>query len=179
MTDAGATPVRCAYDGERCVRCGESFLDQIIRGTDTQPCRGRLFTGAVRAAGERAPRILVTGSRDWADVGIIQRALAEAWDRLGRPDDATLVQGECHLGGADRIAADTWRAWGYPVEGHPAERGPDGRVLGPERNARMVALGADLCLAFPLPASRGTRNCMALARAAGIPVYEYAPTATT
>ena len=83
------------------------------------------------------------------------------------------------VGGADRIAADTWRAWGYPVEGHPAERGPDGRVLGPERNARMVALGADLCLAFPLPASRGTRNCMALARAAGIPVYEYAPTATT
>ena len=62
------------------------------------------------------------------------------------------------------------------MEGHPAEwRG--GRLCGPERNAHMVSLGADLCLAFPLPSSRGTRNCMRLAREAGIPVYVYEPTA--
>lgn len=128
-----------------------------------------------RADENDAPRILVTGSRDWTDTETIRRALSEAWHRLGRPHDAVLVQGECHLGGADKIAADTWRTWGYPVEGHPAGRGPGGRVLGPERNARMVALGADLCLAFPLPSSRGTRNCMRLAREAGIPVYIFPP----
>jgi len=124
---------------------------------------------------ERAQRILVTGSRDWTDAETIRRALSEAWHKLGRPRDAVLVQGECHLGGADKIAADTWAGWGYPVEGHPAERDANGRVLGPERNARMVALGADLCLAFPLPSSRGTRNCMRLAREAGIPVLVYSP----
>lgn len=127
-------------------------------------------------SGDVAPkRILVTGSRDWVDEAVVRGALSEAWNDLGRPTNAVLVQGECHLGGADKIAADTWRGWGFPVEGHPAERGPDGRVLGPERNARMVALGADLCLAFPLPSSRGTKNCMRLAREAGIAVRVYSP----
>ena len=125
-------------------------------------------------AGEReagpAPRILVTGSRDWADRGAVIDALWEAWIDLGRRGDTVLVQGECHLGGADLIAKDVWEQCGLPVESHPAEMGPDGHVLGPERNARMVALGADLCLAFPLPSSRGTKNCMRLAREAGIPV---------
>lgn len=123
---------------------------------------------------EKGPRrILVTGSRDWSDEQIIRSALSLAWHDLGKPADAVLVQGECHLGGADKIAADTWSGWGYPIEGHPAERDANGRILGPERNARMVALGADLCLAFPLPSSRGTRNCMRLAREAGIPVRIY------
>ncbi len=120
----------------------------------------------------RPPRILVTGSRDWTDVNVVSRALDRAWRDLGSRLDAVLVQGECHLGGADAIAADLWRLWGRPVEGHPAEFGPDGHVLGPKRNAHMVSLGADICLAFPLASSRGTRNCMRLAREAGIPVRE-------
>lgn len=120
-------------------------------------------------------RILVTGSRDWTDRQTITNALDEAWWDLGNPDNAVLVNGECHLGGADKIAADIWRSWGYPVEGHPAERSPDGKLLGPERNARMVELGADICLAFPLPSSRGTNNCIRLAREAGIPVRSYSP----
>lgn len=130
---------------------------------------------ANQAAKKAVKRILVTGSRDWTDEATVRRALSWAWDTLGRPHDAVLVQGECHLGGADKIAADTWAGWGFPVEGHPAEMGPDGRVLGPERNARMVALGADICLAFPLPSSRGTRNCMRLAREAGMEVRVFSP----
>ncbi len=120
-------------------------------------------------------RILVTGSRDWTDRNVVRTALVDAWIELGRPMNAVLVQGECHLGGADQIAAEIWRGWGYPVEGHPAEMGPDGHVLGPKRNAHMVSLGADVCLAFPLPSSRGTKNCMRLAREAGIPVREFSP----
>ena len=119
-------------------------------------------------------RILVTGSRDWTDMETIRGALSEAWHLLGQPSDAVLVQGECHLGGADKIAAYIWSGWGYEVEGHPAEVGPNGHVLGPKRNAEMVALGADVCLAFPLPSSRGTKNCMRLAREAGIPLRVYA-----
>lgn len=118
-------------------------------------------------------RILVTGSRDWTDRETIDRALWLAWTDLGASRDTVLVQGECHLGGADLIAKDIWESHGLPIESHPAQFGPGGRVLGPERNARMVALGADLCLAFPLPSSRGTRNCMRLAREAGIPVRIY------
>lgn len=115
-------------------------------------------------------RILVTGSRDWTDRDTIARALFAAWLDLDRPVDAVLVHGACHLGGADTIAAEIWAKQGYPVDPHPAKRDPvTGRILGPQRNAQMVALGADLCLAFPLPSSRGTRNCIRLAREAGIP----------
>jgi hypothetical protein len=124
-----------------------------------------------------APRILVTGSRDWTNEGAIVDALADAWRELGHNRGTVLVQGECHLGGADLLAKRVWEAWGMPVESHPAEMGPDGHVLGPKRNAHMVSLGADLCLAFPLPSSRGTRNCMRLAREAGIPVRVIQPAA--
>jgi len=117
-------------------------------------------------------RILITGSRDWTDVQTIEAALLQALNDLG---DAVLVQGECPYGGADAIAKDFWTGLGRPVEGHPAERTSSGRILGTQRNAKMVSLGADLCLAFPLPSSRGTYNCMRLAREAGIPVRVFRP----
>ena len=121
-------------------------------------------------------RILITGSRDWTDVGTIRRALRSALAELPLlMEPPVLVHGACHLGGADIIARDIWRSWGLPDEPHPAERDANGRVLGPERNARMVSLGAEVCLAFPLPGSRGTRNCMRLAREAGIPVKVFTP----
>ena len=41
----------------------------------------------------------------------------------------------------------------------------------------MVDLGADVCLAFPLGESRGTRDCMRRASEAGIPVIDYDPAA--
>lgn len=123
----------------------------------------------------KAPRVLVTGSRDWVDRKAVHDALWQAWADLGSHTRAVLVQGECHLGGADLIAKQVWESWGLPVEGHPAEMGPDGHVLGPKRNEHMVSLGADICLAFLLPSSRGTRNCMRLAREAGIPVRVIEP----
>jgi hypothetical protein len=43
---------------------------------------------------------------------------------------------------------------------------------GPRRNAEMVARGADSMLAFPTGPSYGTRNCMRLAKNAGIHVTE-------
>jgi hypothetical protein len=108
-------------------------------------------------------RVLVTGWRDWPEecAYLIDDALSGAlW--LARETDAQLVvvHGDCPYGGVD-LYADRWaKRWGIAVEPHPAERGPKGQILGPERNSRMVALGADLCLAFPGPQSRGTWDCM-------------------
>lgn len=121
-------------------------------------------------------RILVTGSRHWTDRQTIDDALFRAYLELTEDgSDVVLVHGACHLGGADIIARDIWRSHGLRDEPHPAERGPGGHVLGPARNKRMVDLGADVCLAFPLADSRGTYNCMRYAHQAGIPVRTYEP----
>jgi len=120
-------------------------------------------------------RILITGSRDWADKNAIARALIWAigqqpalivpdvhgpqclWDRI------TVVHGAAR--GAGTIAATIATAWGMHVEPHPADWDRYGRSAGYRRNAEM--------LAFPLEASRGTRMCMGLARDAGIRVVDW------
>jgi hypothetical protein len=116
--------------------------------------------------------------------------LARARAELG--DDTVLVHGEAR--GADRTAAWIWRGtWRLPVEAHPvnwtapcrAECKPSHRrakflgapkvcpAAGMYRNADMVALGADLCLAFILDQSAGATKCAGLARAAGITVRPF------
>jgi hypothetical protein len=121
-------------------------------------------------------RVLVTGSRDWTN----QKAVVEAM--LAARDDTTLsgdgpmvlVHGACPTG-ADAIADHFARMWGWEIERHPADWEQFGRAAGPIRNADMARAGADVCLAFPLPGSRGTMNCMREARSAGIPVREIKP----
>lgn len=115
-------------------------------------------------------RILVTGSRNWTNRDAILATLFEVWAEWGHPRDAVLVSGACPTG-ADRIAEEIWGDFlGYPVERHPADWDRHGKAAGPIRNQEMVDLRADICLAFPLPDSRGTRHCMEAARRAGIPV---------
>jgi hypothetical protein len=103
------------------------------------------------------------------------------------PGPHTLVHGDAD--GADQIAAQAAGFLGWATEPHPADwTGPcrdtcrpghretrrDGveycPTAGNYRNARMVALGADVCVAAPLPGSRGTWDCVRRAKAAGIPV---------
>lgn len=123
-------------------------------------------------------RILVTGSRDWPSEGMVRDAiLGVIGGRLSH--DITIVHGHCPTGAdlhADRVA---W--WlGTKPERHSADWSR-GRKAGPERNAAMVAMGADLCLAFigdctsprctkpgPHP-SHGASGCADLAERAGIP----------
>lgn len=120
-------------------------------------------------------RILITGSREWTDTDAIITALSNAWHQFGKPDDAVLVSGACPTG-ADAIAEAVWGGmWSYPVERHPADWETHGKAAGPLRNQQMVDLGADVCLAFPLPGSRGTKHCMAAAEKAGIPIRVYKP----
>lgn len=111
-------------------------------------------------------RLLVTGSRTFADRVLVTDALAWGWRELGSDPACVLVHGGAR--GLDTLAADVWGAHALECEAHPADWARFGRSAGHRRNAEMVALGADLCLAFPLGASRGTRGCMALAERAGI-----------
>lgn len=114
-------------------------------------------------------RILVTGSRTWDDGDTICAALLEAWYDAGSPADAVLVSGNCPKG-ADRIAEEFW---GLTIELHPAGWNRHGKRAGFVRNAEMVALGADVCLAFIRDGSAGATMTAALAESAGIPTRRF------
>lgn len=133
-------------------------------------------------------RVLVTGSREWTDVATLERVLTEIAARWGQ---FVLIQGD-NPNGADALA----KAWairnGFPHEDVPADwerecdeacahrpRSRGGEPYCPRgghlRNQEMVDRGADLCVAFPLPGSRGTPDCVRRARDADIPVVEFEP----
>jgi hypothetical protein len=113
-------------------------------------------------------RILVTGSRTWDDALVLAAALAEA----AQDEPVTVVHGACPSG-ADRLADVIATATGWTVERHPARWGELGKRAGFVRNAHMVNLGADVCLAFIRDGSRGASHTAALAEDAGIRTVRY------
>lgn len=126
-------------------------------------------------AESRPFRVLVTGSRTWDDEMAIGYVLSEI---LFHNRTMVLVHGACPTG-ADKIA-DEWAAarnqfpaMPVTVERHPADWERHGRGAGFRRNAEMVRLGADLCLAFIVDSSRGATHTADLAEKASIPVRRY------
>lgn len=111
-------------------------------------------------------RILVTGSRSWPSSKVIERALFEH-ARFGD----TLVSGACPKG-ADAMAERYWQGYG-PIERHPADWNAHGKRAGFVRNSEMVALGADICLAFIHDHSKGASMTADLAHKAGIRTIIY------
>lgn len=139
-------------------------------------------------------RILVTGSRDWDDYSAVAESLDDViGEAIARTSDAdileiTVVHGACPTG-ADKIAAGYCEdlAWWHDNAGRTLRHEPrdadwkkHGKPAGFIRNAEMVNLGADVCLAFIAPCvkescrepqphgSHGARHCADLAENAGI-----------
>lgn len=113
-------------------------------------------------------RVLVTGSRDWLDIDLVRGEL----EKLATPDSfIAVVHGACPTG-ADAIA-DLWaQQRAFINERHPADWS-QGKGAGFKRNAEMVALGADICLAFIKNGSKGATHTADLAEKAGIPVRRF------
>lgn len=132
-------------------------------------------------------RILVTGSRDWADADAIEAQLC------GYPVGTVVVHGACSRKvcgvevSADMLAARIAVAYGYAVEPYPSDwsvkpdtpawavkRRRDGTLYdvraGALRNEQMLDTGIDLVLAFQRGGSRGTGHVIDSARRRGIPV---------
>ena len=117
-------------------------------------------------------RILITGSRDWPDCDAVWKVLDSELDSL----PLTVIHGAAR--GADTHAqrwVEQMKKMGLDVcsESYPANWEGLGKRAGILRNIIMVELGADVCHAFPLGESRGTRHCMKAAASAGIPVVEH------
>lgn len=118
-------------------------------------------------------RVLVTGSRDWSDDEVIALAMLAVRDEMqDATTQMTLVDGACPTG-ADAMAHAWAVRWGWSTERYPADWDRYGKRAGFVRNALMVDLGADVCLAFIKNNSKGASMTAELARKAGIPVREY------
>lgn len=124
--------------------------------------------------------VVVTGSRDWTDWGVIG-------DRLRRlPPGSTVVHGHASRG-VDKLVDKIARELGFTVVREPADwrvtaatpswairRRPNGALYdvraGRLRNVRMlVKYQPHLVLGFRLNGSPGTTHCLEEARARGIP----------
>lgn len=114
-------------------------------------------------------RILITGSRKWFDWNTFNDALNKA---TKDQSDIVIVHGDCPTG-ADSMAKD-WALYQSVIqEPHPAEWDRYGKRAGYVRNAEMVELGADLCLAFIKFGSPGSTMTANLAEKKGIEVRRY------
>lgn len=120
-------------------------------------------------------RVLFTGSRNWTGIQAEHRAgqvlagLGGFLLLMGEP--LVIVHGD-NPEGLDAIV-DRWAIRhryepGKNLLRYPANWTLFGKAAGPMRNQEMVNDGADLCLGFPLPGSKGTVDCMRRARLAGI-----------
>jgi hypothetical protein len=110
-------------------------------------------------------RVIVCGSRTF---GVRDAHLAEM-DRLlsELPPDVVIVHGDAY--GADKLAGKWAALHGRKVEAYPADWTRHGLAAGPLRNSEMLADGADQVIAFWDGASRGTKDMINKARAAGVP----------
>jgi hypothetical protein len=112
-------------------------------------------------------RVLITGSRTWTDHDAIHTVLdAIAKEAFAAGDTEVVVVHGC-ASGADTLA-DLWvrrnaAQWPVRAERYPAQWKRYGKRAGMVRNARMVRLGADVCLAFIKDGSRGATSCADLA----------------
>lgn len=146
--------------------------------------------------------IVVTGSRKWQHLGVVNRALldaASACSPIGAtPRSHPFRNMILHHGdaiGLDKLAAKQGKAFGMQVIPHAADWKncsgdncvPGHRLIRPDgtsycptaghlRNQLMVNLKPTIVLAFPIggaQGSRGTFDCATRAQRADLPVFWY------
>lgn len=124
--------------------------------------------------------ILVTGSRDWTDKGRMFDFLSNLIMLNPFANGRQVVIRHGGARGADQLAGELARENGAIEDPHPVsdEEWRKSRGAGHARNARMVAMGADVCIGFPMPGSKGTWDCLKRAVDAGIPVEICNPRST-
>lgn len=114
-------------------------------------------------------KVLICGSRNWEDPGLMIDTIEEYIYSL--PRHTIIIHGGAR--GADTLAGITAESRGLEVREYPANWKEFGRRAGPIRNATMLAKEKpDLVVAFTLnlAESRGTKDMVQRAIAAGIPV---------
>lgn len=170
----GATPTRPYIQGPRCAACAPTPPPTGA----CAPLRHYCLEGdrcATWAWQHQPWRVLATGGRDRTDK---MRIWSEFDTIHAIHPNLTVVHGACYPPPVHGIRPDKSADWlihlwcdknGVPDEPHRADWARHRRAAGPRRNALMVALGADECVAFPSDGP-GTRDCIRQAGAAGIPV---------
>lgn len=114
-------------------------------------------------------KILVTGSRNWQDRRTIENAIVVEGAGLS----FVLMHGGCPTG-ADAMTQQIADSWEVPCEIYHADWARHGKAAGPIRNQQMIDAKPDIVLAFLMPGSKGTQDCIRRAEKAGIEckVYE-------
>lgn len=112
-------------------------------------------------------RILITGSRHWAEREAVESVIQRLKDTYR---DIAIVHGACRTG-ADAIANAYCLANGITVERYPADWGKYPYAAGPIRNQKMVDSGPDFVVGFPYEGGTGTIGCLEMARDAGIQFF--------
>jgi hypothetical protein len=115
-----------------------------------------------------AYKVLFCGDRDWTDEAYIE---TEVMMLDIEHDDLIIIEGEAN--GADKLSRKAAEKFLVPVEPYPADWARYKRAAGPIRNQQMLDEGKpDLVIAFhdDLENSKGTKDMVARAKKAGIPV---------
>ena len=107
-------------------------------------------------------RLVVAGSRDFNDYGMLCSALDEVIDELKAEYNVTIVSGTAN--GADKLGEKYAEKHGLKIERHPANWGRYGRGAGPIRNTEMVK-ESDGVVVFWNGESTGAKNIIDCAKA--------------
>lgn len=113
-------------------------------------------------------RVLVCGGRNYSDKCYLWSVL----DGLGPPEVSAIISGAAK--GADALAAEWAKRFGFPLYEFPADWKAHGKAAGPIRNQRMIDDGKpDLVVAFA--GGRGTADMTRRAEISGIPIRRIPP----
>lgn len=115
-------------------------------------------------------KVIIAGSRDFDDYKALCSYADKMLSQKAQDGPIVIVSGGCE--GADLLGERYARERGHRIEPHGAEWKKYGRYAGPKRNKEM-ALCSHALIAFWDGKSKGTKNMIDEARAAGLPVRVY------